>query len=459
MTGVTITGLPPASSSLLGDIMPAVQSGVTVGESLLQIRTLFGFNVSSGLLSPAQGGTGVNNASSTLTLSGNLTTTGAFNPTLHFLAGNIYTFPAASQTLLGLGGGTLTGQLNFGGLEALNSAMPTLSTSLATKGYVDSTATGRIFKAPVKASSTTAFIVTYNNGTAGVGATLTNADTMIAFATDGYSASLNDRILFKDQADPTQNGLYTITTVGSGAANWVATRAVDMDQPAEFKLGTVIVLNGMTLAGSTWTESATITSVGTDPITFIQTGAESGVVSISTGTGLTGGPITSTGTISMTYPVSDGGTVTKSLVNAQSAANQTNVTGDGTGLFVVFGTVNVDRNSDYNNTTGTFTAPVTGYYQVSASIYATGWVIANNQLALDFVSSDSANSMTVLTLDGTGVSSLYGAASNVVFDGAMAIKMTAGDTLNIEFQVSGNATKNITINGSVNTHLSIFLIA
>ena len=82
-----------------------------------------------------------------------------------------------------------------------------------------------------KYASVSAFTVTYNNGTLGVGATLTNAGTQAIFAIDGYTAVSGDvnnlRVLIKDQATATQNGIYVLTTIGSAYTNWVLTRAED----------------------------------------------------------------------------------------------------------------------------------------------------------------------------------------------------------------------------------------
>jgi len=54
-------------------------------------------------LSPANGGTGVNNGTSTLTLGGNTTFSGAFNPTFSIPANDTWTLPTANTTLLGGG--------------------------------------------------------------------------------------------------------------------------------------------------------------------------------------------------------------------------------------------------------------------------------------------------------------------------------------------------------------------
>lgn len=112
---------------------------------------------------------------------------------------------------------------------------------------------------------------TYANGASGVGATLTNSGVQAAFSVDGVSPPINSRILVKNQASTFQNGCYTLTTVGSGASNWVLTRALDYDSPSEIVPGTMfIVLNGSTLTSSGWIETATVATVGTDPVVFAQ---------------------------------------------------------------------------------------------------------------------------------------------------------------------------------------------
>lgn len=163
-------------------------------------------------------------------------------------------------------GGTMTGALT------LNSSSPASDLIAASKGYVDSVAQGRIYKDPCAAASTTALTVTYANGSSGVGATLTNAGAQAAFSVDSYSASVNDRILIKNQASTLQNGIYYVSTVGSGATNWVLTRATDMDLAAEFKGATTFISGGSTQNGQTYTETATVVTVGTDPVTFSLTG-------------------------------------------------------------------------------------------------------------------------------------------------------------------------------------------
>jgi len=74
---------------------------------------------------------------------------------------------------------------------------------------------------------------TYDNGVAGVGATLTNAGAQAAFTLNGYNGVLDDYFLITDQAATLQNGLYKLTTVGDGATNWVLTRLAGYDTGAD----------------------------------------------------------------------------------------------------------------------------------------------------------------------------------------------------------------------------------
>lgn len=176
-----------------------------------------------------------------------------------------YTEGEAVQRLA-LSGGTMTGLLILSG-------DPVTALGAATKQYVDAISSGFDFKTPCFAASTADLNATYLNGVLGVGATLTNAGSLVAFSIDGTSPSLNARILVKDQTNTFENGIYTLTTVGSGAVAWVLTRATDYDQSSEIAPGDfVIVTDGTINAGTGWVETAIVTTMGTDPILFTQFG-------------------------------------------------------------------------------------------------------------------------------------------------------------------------------------------
>jgi hypothetical protein len=191
-------------------------------------------------------------------------------------------------------------QNTFGTLNAANAVLtagtvsttPLADTDIANKLYVDNlVASGIHFHAPVRVESPTALTVTYNNGASGVGATLTNAGTQVALVIDGVTVSVNDRVLIYTQTNATQNGVYVVTSVGSGSTNWVLTRSDDTDSfgltsPNTLGEGsTFFVQQGTTGAGETYTCNTTGTiTFGTTNITFAQI---SSAQIYSAGTGLT----------------------------------------------------------------------------------------------------------------------------------------------------------------------------
>lgn len=110
----------------------------------------------------------------------------------------------------------------------------------------------------------------YNNGTLGVGATLTNSGIQAALSIDGVTLKINDRVLIKDQAATFENGIYVVTDTGSATSNWQITRSTDFNSTAKIVyLGSVLIAQGATNAGKYFQEtSATPIVVGTNPITF-----------------------------------------------------------------------------------------------------------------------------------------------------------------------------------------------
>ena len=186
-------------------------------------------------------------------------------------------------------------------LSSVAGTHTTLVSALATKTYVDNTRTGLEVKDSVVASTTTNLTVTYNNGTAGVGATLTNAGSQAAFAIDGITLTASQRVLIKDQSTATQNGVYKVTTVGNGSTNWVLTRTTDCDTATEFNSGVFFfVEKGTDNADNGFVMSQdTAIIFGSTNITFSQFSgagqitagnglAKSGdTMSVNTGTGIT----------------------------------------------------------------------------------------------------------------------------------------------------------------------------
>jgi hypothetical protein len=194
---------------------------------------------------------------------------------------------------------TGTGTVDVSGKRITSVAEPTQAQDAATKAYVDSLSNGLDVKASVKAGTTTALTATYDNGTSGVGATLTNAGTQAALTLDSIALSIGDRVLIKDQASALQNGVYTVTTVGTISTNWVLTRATDFDNSpgTEVSPGTFFfVEQGTSNADNGYVISTNeAITIGTTDIVFSQF---SGAGQITAGDGLTktGNTINAVGT-------------------------------------------------------------------------------------------------------------------------------------------------------------------
>jgi hypothetical protein len=167
-----------------------------------------------------------------------------------------------NTTFLPLAGGTMTGDL-------ILNADPNIELQAATKRYVDNAIAGAVSQFIVDLASTANFSFTYDNGTSGVGATLT-AGAPGAVSIDGTNAVINRPYLFKNQTADLENGIYTCTNDGSVTAA-VFTRATFYNQPSEIQVGDLVTVNGgSTNAQTSWRQTSTVTAVGTDPITFLQ---------------------------------------------------------------------------------------------------------------------------------------------------------------------------------------------
>ena len=186
-------------------------------------------------------------------------------------------------------------------------ATPTSALHAATKAYVDNVTSGihthgSVFAATAAALATS----TYANGTSdasqgtGVGATLTasangylTVDSLTAITSPAIV--VGSRILVKNQATTTQNGIYTVTNTGGPSATWVLTRSTDYDNSVSgevFAGDFTFVINGSTNGGQGWVMNSTGTATtpsgaikfGTDALVWTQF---TGVANITDGVALT----------------------------------------------------------------------------------------------------------------------------------------------------------------------------
>jgi len=117
---------------------------------------------------------------------------------------------------------------------------------------------------------------TYSNGTAGVGATLT-ATANGTLTVGGHSVNNGDAVLIKDEAAAENNGVYLVTSKGSGATKYLLTRRTDFDEDTEIKYGKKVYAS---VSDQTWVlTTVDPITVGTDGLTWLRlTGSKYGTV-------------------------------------------------------------------------------------------------------------------------------------------------------------------------------------
>ncbi len=112
---------------------------------------------------------------------------------------------------------------------------PSADQDAATKAYVDSIASGLDVKASCDVATAAALAACTASGS-GVGKTLTG-DSVGVLTIDSVATVLNDRILVQDQSTGADNGIYDVTTEGTGGVAFVLTRSTDADEDAEVTAG------------------------------------------------------------------------------------------------------------------------------------------------------------------------------------------------------------------------------
>lgn len=343
---------------------------------------------------------------------------------------------ATAASLAGLSSVTLTGD-------------PTLALQAATKQYVDTlVSSGITYHQPVKyevPNSTGNLNATYNNGTAGVGATLTNAGTLGAFTPDGVVASVNDRILIYNQTNQFENGVYTVTTVGDGSTAWVLTRATDADSyglkdPDALGEGDAFFIqSGNTGAGETYVcnTSGTIT-FGTTAITFTQVSA-SQVYSAGTGLTLTGTQFALNTPVSLANGGS-GQTTAQAAMNAFAGAVTSGQYLRGNGTNVLMSAIQAADVPTLNqNTTGSAGSVVNAVTFTNTGGAAVGTTFNGSAARTVDYSTVGAPSVTGTGASGTWNISISGTAATAT-SATTATNLAGGAASQIPYQTAAGTT-------------------
>lgn len=248
----------------------------------------------------------------------------------------------------------VTNGLNLLGQRITNLGDPASGQDAATKTYVDNTIRGLQYKDSVRVAST--------------------ADVNIAAAPaniDGVALAANDRVLLKNQATASQNGIWVFN--GTGAA---LTRAADLANGVVVRPAIAVdVVAGATNADQVWhiTSPDVDVTVGTDATTWSQLGGGSGVSSFNgrsgavnqtkadiTGTGLAAADIGATAKFSVA--IGDGAATALDVNHNLGTRDVVVTVYDATTFDEVVADIN---HATVNKVTVTFaTAPAAGAYRV-----------------------------------------------------------------------------------------------
>jgi hypothetical protein len=226
---------------------------------------------------------------------------------------------------LNVNGTTYFGGASTFGSTVLLNANPTLALQAATKQYVDAAvSTGFVVHTAVVYATTAALPTnTYNNGTAGVGATLT-ATANGALSVDGNAVTTSQRILVKNEAAQANNGAYVVTQTGSAGAPYILTRATDFNTAAAGNIANnayFFITGGATNAGDSYVLSQTAAiTVGTTALPFTLF-ADQAVYTGGTNITVAGQTISVSGTIAATLGGTGTSTVTTGDLLYGSATN------------------------------------------------------------------------------------------------------------------------------------------
>lgn len=293
-----------------------------------------------------------------------------------------------------------------------NLADPVNPQDAANKRYVDNNIQGLQTK-PTAAVATTGALPsnTYSNGSSGVGATLTATANAI-LTIDGVTTTLGMVILVKNEGAAANNGLYTVTQVGSVSVPYILTRHVDMQSASEFSGAFIPVASGGTTNGNTlWlcNPSGAVT-VGTTSLPFTQL---NGATALTPGNGIG----ISGNTISAVSANTSQITITGSGISiAASYIGQSSITTLGTiGTGVWNGTA---ISTQYGGLGGNFSAQ-TGVLIATAGSFATYATIPYGNFAL--IGGVAANALQsgfgdMAAQASTNVSITGGAISGITLD-------------------------------------------
>jgi len=316
-------------------------------------------------------------------------------------------FDALTANTAVIGGVTLT--------TGTISTAPVSNTDIVNKQYADAIASGIHFHEAVALATTAALPAnTYNNGTSGVGATLT-ATANGALSVDSTLTVATERILVKNEAAGANNGVYVVTQVGSAGTPYILTRATDFDS-----VGTgvdqidegdfFLVTSGVANVNTAWVQqTAPPITIGTTALVFQQFSAP---ITYTAGTGLNESPsytfnIANTAVTAATYgSASSVGVFTVNAQGQLTNAVNTTIAISSAAVSGLAASATTDTTNAANITSGTLpSGRLAGSY---TGLTGVGTLVAGTW---------NANTIQIL-YGGTGATTVAGAQTSLQVDPA-----------------------------------------
>jgi hypothetical protein len=422
---------------------------------------------------------GANNVSAN-TFTGTLTTNAQPNitsvGTLTSLnvSGNANTGNLGTNNFIATGTGSFSGNVNLNTNWINNVGYPSISTDAATKAYVDTmVSSGIAYHQPVLAATTTTLAIATGGTTAynspngasnGIGAYISTTGTYLNI--DGANVqTIGTRILVKDEANATWNGVYTY-------ANTTAiVRATDADEYGPDSTEQLSIndffftTGGIVNEGVGFIVSAPVGTItfGTSNITFAVFNT-SQVYEAGTGLTLTGTTFSISNTAVTAGSYGNGDRVATFTVNGQgqlTASSNTAITANAANLTGT--TLNSSVVTSSLTSVGTLISLAVTGNTTSGNVYANSGTIGANLLTGTLTTNAQPNVTSVGTLTGLNVNGNITAANITANTGVFTGNgsgLTSITAANVTGQVANalvagtvytNAQPNITSVGTLTT--------